>query len=865
MKLIQKNLSTILIVLAFIFTTNIFCMRMTQSQKETAQKYMRQIKTAPYQKASQKYMQQIKTEVETTKKPVIFYSPFNKKIELNFVKDNTLIKTPLSPIQVSSYSLSPQKKYLLFQITESKPIAVKTLKEGIIEQGISFALSKLLKRPIGEQVKTTPISTSINLTKIVDLQTQTEIGSFDGDLITYEFSPDEKTVLISRRHMSNKLGNKGALALGSRPRSDTTRYELFDTTSKSVIKNFENVDAINYTAEDTLHVQYDNHEVEKITIQRDAPSLSQQVMNIFLPRSSIQIIETKGSSQDIPNKITYYDAKKELHVNLFNKTPKSYADITAYALSPLKNYLVLMKEQAVMNLIDMHTGQNIENICANTITYEFSPGQKETRLVVLGSTRDLFSGKKLQYSLVNLEKDRARTLGTFSTDNKTYYFKSADELIVADKNGTLTPYNPQTGISFEKEQQEKIKQQEEQQQKLQKTLEKKEAEKAQQRNEELNKQQQELQTAYEESLGIMQPAEKQIQKEDKREQLKKAEQREDELIKQQQELQKAYEESLEAMQPAEKQTQKEDESNLDTILSYFFTTPQEQIKLRQQKFIEKELAKEKTRRQEQAQQRNEKLNKQQQELQKAYEESLGVMQPAEKQAESAFDYIKSFWTTPSQQIPTTIEKKKENITDLMNNFFQNQSKNDVIAIINKLSKDDNPRDLKEFVKKYSTSWDTIKKQFASYFFVAPHGVLQPSSNTLYTAGMKFDVSVVENRLQISNNNNQELVFTSNELDHQVKVMAFSANDEYLAVSYEDKLEFDIFKKQNNTFVLLHPTLVQKLQLETDNPIIGFKFITTKNNKTYLFFIDTQYQIRIFDLTEKEDFYEYSKKSTSQRI
>lgn len=750
MKLIQHKPINIVIALAIIFTTNIFCMRMTQTQKKTARKYMQQMKTEPYKKASQKYMQRIKTELEATQKPVIFYSPVSRKIELNFVKDNTLINSPISPTQVSFYTLSPQKKYLIFQTTSpGKPKYSPSSLVGKIatqakEKAKTYSFNKITGLT-GYEITEKKIP-DIYVTKIADLQTQTEVGSFDGDLITYEFSPDEKTVLISRRHMGNKLSNKGFYNLGARPRNDITRYELFDITSKSIIKSFENVHAISYTAEDTLHVQYDNHEVEKITIQRNTPSLTQQIKNVFSPQSSIEIVETKGSSQDIPNKITYYDAKKELQVSLTNKIPKSYTNIISYALSPFKNYLVLMKEPAIMNLIDMATGQNIENVCANTITYEFSPDQKETRLIVLGAGRDLFSGKNLQYSLVKLEKDRTRTLGTFGVDNKTYYFKSADELIITDKNGTFTPYNPQTGINFEKEQQEKREQEKEHQQKLQKQLEKEQLKEAEQRNEELNKQQQELQQYYEESPEA---------------ELKK-------------------ESPSEAYSPTKK----------------------------------------------------------------------GAIS-------STFDYIKSFWSAPVKEttMETEVLPKEENISDAMDKFIENPNKSVVDAIINKLSQDNRSIDRKELVEKYNAYDTTIKKMFASYFFAAPHGDLQSSSGTTtYSQGKQF-IAISKNPLQILNDNSREVVFTAEKLNYKIKAMTFSANDAYLAVSYETESNsnIDIFIKEKNSFVPLQQTLSQKLQLETENPIIGLKFITTRDNYTYLFFIDTEYQLKVFNLTEEKDF------------
>jgi hypothetical protein len=224
------------------------------------------------------------------------------------------------------------------------------------------------------------------------------------------------------------------------------QYELFDITSQSMLKTFENVQAIDYTTDNNLIVQYDDETVKEFTLQKSS--------SLFSRFSSTGINEKIGDVQNISKKITYYDTTKELSITLANRKKIKETDVTAYSLSPLKNYLVLFKGQTSY-AVNMKTGKS-ELIAADTITYEFSPDQKETHLVVLGAPREYFTGETTIYSLVD-SVSNSTSLATFTIDN-TFYFKSSNKLIVVDKNGASTSYDAQTGISSEKEQHQKRKQ-----------------------------------------------------------------------------------------------------------------------------------------------------------------------------------------------------------------------------------------------------------------------------------------------------------------------------------------------------------------------------------------------------------------------
>ncbi len=508
-------------------STNLLCMRMTQQGKQYTAKYLQQMKTPQIHKQTE-----LKSE-EAQQIPVIFYEPDQKRMILNFVENDTLKTTPISPTQVSFYNFSPQKKYLMVQVITN----TASPSQGLSEKTITYLLSSLLKRPIGEK-----IPTITHVTKIIDLQSLTEVGSFDGDLITYEFSPDETTLIIARRHLDTTHTNEGALPLGARPQNDTTRYELFDISSKSVLKTFENVQTIDYSSEDNLVVQYDNDTLRQITVQR----------NRWFS-STPNITETINNDLTVSKKITYYDATKELSIMLAHGKKITETHVMAYILSPLKNYLVVFKEKNAMYLINTTTGKKLDNIATNVVTYCFSPDDKETRLVELGAPREFFTGQNIIYSLVNLEK-LSSSLTTFTVDN-AFYFKSPHELVVVGKNGAFTSYNPQTGIAFEKEQRQNKQQvtqeikkmgepklrdealQEERQQKTQKELEEKTQKELTIARRELEEEAKKRKQEKREIQALRQKQEQQLAH-------KAAEQNEEKNIQHQQELQKAYEESL---------------------------------------------------------------------------------------------------------------------------------------------------------------------------------------------------------------------------------------------------------------------------------------------------------------------------------
>ena len=250
-----------LILLCTILSTHVFCMRMTETHKKYAQKRLQPIQQQRIQTSLQQIYEQ---KIRKKTSPIIFYDSRNKRIELNYVKDNILASEPPAAIftNIMTYNMSPQKKYLLIHTGEKgTPQPESSLTEKLIKTTLETATG----RTIGEKINVSSV------TKMIDIYTQKEIASFNGNLITYEFSPDEQTLLVARKVLGIEHSTKGALERGQRTSQDSTRYELFDIASQTVVKTFENIQSMSYEAEDNLLVQYDNGSTEQITLQRNSP------------------------------------------------------------------------------------------------------------------------------------------------------------------------------------------------------------------------------------------------------------------------------------------------------------------------------------------------------------------------------------------------------------------------------------------------------------------------------------------------------------------------------------------------------------------------------------------------------------------
>ena len=477
MKSIQSFLRSskiIYLILALnMLPTDVFSMRMTQVGKEKARKYLQKISTP-------------------SSIPLIFYDTQNKQIELKIMKDNTLTNTSISPTHISSYNLSPKKKYLIYDTHLEAP-TVKTqtnIWENFSEKIKTQLLEKMLGHKIGAKIKN-PIST-----KIIDIENQAEVISFDCDLITYTFSPDEKTFFIARKYIEKSPhASKGSLVHGTRSFKDFTRYELIDIDSKSVIKTFENVQTIDYLVEDSLIVQYDDNTVEQITLQRNTPS------SLFSKSQPLRVIESPAVKKSIPTKITYYGDTKNLYV-----TPQQdpnrvqFTHVTSFVVSPTKKYVLIMRQPSP-GITSMRYGKPIELSLINTLTgqtFTLKPGNPLMYTFSSGDNYLLILGGPLTKPVYTLFKTSNGEAVSIWENNYSFYFDEFNNLIMVDKQGNSTSYNPRLDMSYHALTQQKaesqLQKERQEQQELQKQLEK-----ANQKEKELIQQQQEYQKYYEES------------------------------------------------------------------------------------------------------------------------------------------------------------------------------------------------------------------------------------------------------------------------------------------------------------------------------------------------------------------------------
>lgn len=205
---------------------------------------------------------------------------------------------------------------------------------------------------------------------------------------------------------------------------------------------------------------------------------------------------------------------------------------------------------------------------------------------------------------------------------------------------------------------------------------------------------------------------------------------------------------------------------------------------------------------------------------------------------------------PEEQPKPTQEEEfsePEDIETWMESFAQDTTdKKSVNSVIQELSFDEKG-DRNDLIKNYNQYDQPTKEKFAALFFAPPGGALVTSLTTTAAQDTNFTADIVNDHLYISDTkkpSNNAIIFTSKELDNDVKVMTFNKDASYFALSYDDNAKIEIFKQTDGKF-----SEFRKLNLQA--PIIGLKFIETKKNNIYLFCLDKSYAIHIVDVTDQE--------------
>lgn len=195
------------------------------------------------------------------------------------------------------------------------------------------------------------------------------------------------------------------------------------------------------------------------------------------------------------------------------------------------------------------------------------------------------------------------------------------------------------------------------------------------------------------------------------------------------------------------------------------------------------------------------------------------------------------------------EEQYEDISFLMKNFKNQNNKETVEKIISELShfNDDDQfsqKDRAVFLTQFNAYDHQLKESFCSFFFALPAGHLNISKLPIhFCQGTKFRVDITNDYLYITDEQNKKTIFTSDELDNDLRTMAFNFAENYLAIGYDSTTAMiDIFKQSEKTF-----EKYQTIQPKDFTTIIGLKYITTPEKNDYLFFIDTTYKMSVYDI------------------
>ncbi len=391
---------------------------------------------------------------------------------------------------VQAYNLSPDKKLLFIETTGS---------------GIKLpVLPQISKKIVPEKI--TP---QISVTNIIDTQSGKQIATFN-DVITYKFSPDQTMLLIGQALQKTLLKTKYA---------ETFQYNLFDTASQSVVKTLSNVQAIDFTPDNKLIVQYNNGTAEKMNIKDIKPY---RTFGYFIPKIATEALSLQDKK--ILQKFKYDLASRTLTITPTSPwKPQKWSKISSYYISPDEHFILaksqalfrvgdmpvqwaldkaiemISKEKNTVEFLSMKTGEQLQEF-PNVISYEFNPiNQVPARLLIFNINNDT---KKPYYQLIDSEGALVRDFENVASA----YFDFVGNLVVMDQKGKMTLYDAIKGISLEeKEQSQKLQEQREQERLRRENSEEymtfsQRQERQQQIEEEIAKRQQELYAGLPEKL-----------------------------------------------------------------------------------------------------------------------------------------------------------------------------------------------------------------------------------------------------------------------------------------------------------------------------------------------------------------------------
>ncbi len=423
--------------------------------------------------------------------PIAFYNASEKKLILkNDISGLNQPEDKFVPQKVfdktTGYQFSPHKKYIVLQ----------RYTFGSVLKGMVFG---------PERIGTSPI------TDLYDIHSRNVVISFKGSLITQQFSPQEKTLLLASTQLSSAVEYLQEIFGFKKPsekESGTTseglplreqkgtreilRYYLFDIASATMIAVFENIQDIHFTKEDELSVTYDSGTTKTVSIKRNVRlSLYRKIINIISTQPTIQI-EEKQTQEGKPLITAMYDhAYSKMKVIITGKPAtelEKIKNVISYQFSPKRKFLIINHEEksttqewsggllgssSMRTLVVDTSSGDIKKDLNEIITFTFNT--EESRLLSLQRTTN-----KSYYQLIDTSS--GKTILTLSDTTQAAFFNTSGNVVAIDENNDKREYNSQTGISIE---QEKINKEAE-------ALQKAEA-----RQQQINKEEQEWQKIYE--------------------------------------------------------------------------------------------------------------------------------------------------------------------------------------------------------------------------------------------------------------------------------------------------------------------------------------------------------------------------------
>lgn len=350
---------------------------------------------------------------------------------------------------VSHYYFDSNKRYILIKkeiISETSftpfaqekakniPFIAKSLVEGTKSKQISFEL--------------------------IDTKTLTSIilpHSITNSLITYQFSPESKSILFATRIPIGAISAAKSFFTRTQEPQAILQYHLFDIESQKIMQTFSQVKTVDFITEDSLFVKDDKGNSKKIIINK-APSTSffSRITSFITPVSSVSIQEKELSEADRFIRSNTISIVYDPIAFTLTIKDKVFNDIGAYWANPLKKLIIatnISKDKTY--LINTDTLKIIRTFFSIPITYELNTD--ESRLLILSKEQTLQgTSSHYTYQLINTKNGEPIRFNPSIANIQSAFFDNNQEDIAIVSEDIKTVYNSKTGKSYKKAQEKNI-------------------------------------------------------------------------------------------------------------------------------------------------------------------------------------------------------------------------------------------------------------------------------------------------------------------------------------------------------------------------------------------------------------------------